>query len=75
MERSQGQLAICLGTFKISVGFSKCAFNSMLFNLILRTVQTQAKGHPSAGTNCGRAVSVRLDKARIQGELRADLLF
>lgn len=32
MERSQGQLLICLGTFKNSVGVSKCAFNSMLFN-------------------------------------------
>ena len=28
--------------------------NLMLFNLMLGTVQAQAKGHPHAGTWCGR---------------------
>ena len=42
--------------------------SSVLFNLMLRTVQTQAKGHPNANTRCGRGGLRKLDKAQTQGE-------
>ena len=53
----------------------------VLFNLMLRTVQTQAKGHPNANTRCGRG-GLRetwkgLDTGRIQfsGSVVSDSLW
>lgn len=60
--------------FKISVHFSKYAFNVMLFIVMLRTVQAQARGHPNAGTEYGRENFVRLDLAQTQEELSAGFL-